>query len=556
MVNFDWSESYLRDQQRIIVGQYWVINLFIAKSKTMRSRTIKLIWLLLVFIGVLLVVGCQQDVLNSPRLATREALITNSPTPQPTPLFSEAPTATPNAPIVQSDNPSDAPDNNQILSLWVNETSPEHRLLLSQISDSFAARTGIQVEVQLVSPNLMPELVQTAVLSGTLPDLILHPLEFSIGWAEVGILDAELATQLLDDLDRESFYEDGLLKLTMNQSSNQVAALPSEGWKQLLIYRSDWLQELGLAPPDSFDRLLAAAEGMHDPEQSISGIVVPTESDLITTQQVFEHFAMANGCDLVENSGRVSILHPACLDSLEYYRQLINKYSPIGYQTDVSALNAYLSGRTGIIVTSPSAIPIIAGLDDSLYPSCDACVSSDYLINNSGFVTNIMGNGESAASADFAGITALGITKTANPELTKSFVDYWFGDGYLDWLRVNPERKVPMRHGTSSQSTVYSDAWVEMPLHPDSESISEQLDDDLVKALSDGVASANRWAFENGQGSLMGSLYEELILAPLLQDMLSGYFTSSQTIVEMYTTIVDSIVGYEFPFEVAPTPTP
>ena len=533
-----------------------MINLFITHSETKRNRTLNLVWLYLIIISASLAIGCQQDVLNSPRVATKEALITSSPTPQPTPLFSEAPTTTPNALVGQSDDQTVDPENNQILSIWVNETSPEHRLLMSQISNSFTSRTGIQVEVQLVSPSLMPELVQTAALSDTLPDLILHPIEFSTGWAESGILDAELATQFLDDLGRESFYEDGLLKLTMNQSSNQIAALPSDGWKQLLVYRSDWLQELSLAPPDSYDRLLAAAEGFHDPEQSISGIVIPTESDLFTTQQVFEHFAMANGCELVEESGRISILHPACLDALEYYRQLVNEFSPIGFQTDVSALNAYLSGRTGIIFTSPSAIPIIAGLDDTSFPTCDACAGSDYLINNSGFLAEFIGNGESATSADFAGITTLGVTKTADPEITKPFVDYWFGDGYLDWLSVNPERKVPMRHGTSSQSTVYSDAWVELPLRPESESISELLDDELVETLSNGVASANRWAFKNGQGSVMTLLYEELILAPLLQEMLSGYFTSSQTIVEMYASIVDSIVGYEFPFEVAPTPTP
>jgi hypothetical protein len=38
--------------------------------------------------------------------------------------------------------------------------------------------------------------------------------------------------------------------------------------------------------------------------------------------------------------------------------------------------------------------------------------------------------------------------------------------------------------------------------------------------------------------------------------MLSGYFTSSQTIVEMYKVVVDAIPDYQFPIEIAPTATP
>jgi multiple sugar transport system substrate-binding protein len=511
---------------------------------------------MVVLTGVVMVMGCRQDIINNPRIATREASEEILPTALPTPLFSFAPTPTLGSSISDGGNTPEGLDNNHILSIWVNETSPEHQMLLNRMADSFSDRTGIQAEVQLVSPDLLPNLVQTAVISDTLPDLILHPTEFSIGWAEAGILDVELATIWLDELGRDSFYEDGLQKLKIDPSGQQVAALPSDGWKQLLIYRSDWLQELGLSQPNTYESIVAAAEGIHDPEQSRSGIVVPTESDLISTQQVFEHFALANGCDLVEESGRISILHPACLEALEYYRFLVNEYSPIGFQTDVSALNAYLTGRTGMIVTSPASIPIIAGFIEANYPTCDDCLTPDYLLNNSGFVTEITGSGEFASSEEFAGITALGVTKAADPEITKSFVNFWFGEGYLDWISVNPERKIPMRRGTSSQPDQYSESWAEMQLTPESENIKELLDGKLVEMLSADVASADRWAFEQNQGSLMTVLYEDLILAPLLQEMLSGYFTSSQTIVEMYTSIVNSIVGYEFPFEVVPTPTP
>jgi hypothetical protein len=54
----------------------------------------------------------------------------------------------------------------------------------------------------------------------------------------------------------------------------------------------------------------------------------------------------------------------------------------------------------------------------------------------------------------------------------------------------------------------------------------------------------------------LASVYEELLFAPLLQDMLSGYFSSSETIVEMYLATVSAIPGYSYPVQVAPSPTP
>jgi len=38
-----------------------------------------------------------------------------------------------------------------------------------------------------------------------------------------------------------------------------------------------------------------------------------------------------------------------------------------------------------------------------------------------------------------------------------------------------------------------------------------------------------------------------MVISPLLQEMLSGYFTSSQTVVELYLAIIDQLPSYPFP---------
>lgn len=512
--------------------------------------------LLILLLAILTSTSCQPDVLEPPRVATQTAQVISTPTHTPTPILSEAPTPTPGS--APDERASSGEDNslNPSITIWINETSDAHEQVLEEMTAGFAEESGIQVETLLVTPRLLPDLVQTAVLSDTLPDLILHPIEFSLGWEEDGILDSEAATAALDLLGRETFDPAALAILSTGTEEELVAALPSNGWQQIIVYRSDWFEEQGLEPPDTYERLSLAAETIFQPEGIISGLVVPTDATLRTTQQVFEHLATANGCSLADEQGRVELLHPACLEALEYYRMLVNEFSPIGYQTDTSALNAYLSGRTGLIIGSPSVLPALAGLEAESVPNCPACSSPEYLAQNSGFITRIEGTGEFSENANFGEIMALGITSSADRQPATEFVEYWFNEGYLQWLSVDPERKVPIRRGNVEDPTFYLDAWGELPLRPGSLGLDEIYGADLVEQLQEGIAPSSRWGFQEGQGALVTVIYEELLLAPLLQEMLSGYFTSSQTIVEMYKVVVNAIANYQFPIEIAPTATP
>lgn len=501
--------------------------------------------------------ACQPGSLEPPRIATLTAQATLPPTLTPTLVISSAPTATPGGPEGQAavaESTVEEPITE--LTFWINDPVGADAAALEQGMADFTSETGIHVEIVHVADRLLPQLMASAVISGTLPDLVMHPMEYSHGWAEKGILDPAAATTALESLGRETFEPGALAQLTIDAESGTIAALPSDGWRQLILYRSDWFAELGLAPPDTFANLSAAAEAIHEVDSPVAGLIAPTDSRLVSTQQVFEHMATANGCRLANQEGEVTLLNPACLEALEYYRALINAYSPVGLQTDISALNGYLSGRTGIIITSPAVLPAIAGLSESERPSCPECLTSDYLAQNTGIVTRLQGNGDSAGPTSFPAINALGITSAADKEAALTLAQYWFETLYPDWLMVNPELKVPMRRGTQADDTQFVTLWVEAPLAPSGLTLADIYGPEAAALLSEELVTADRWGLAHGQGTLVTALYEELLFAPLLQDMLSGYFTSSQTIVEMYLAAVGAIPGYQFPIEVAPSPTP
>ncbi|MCA9979339.1 MAG: hypothetical protein KDD89_00840, partial [Anaerolineales bacterium] len=403
------------------------------------------------------------------------------------------------------------------------------------------------------------DLVDTAVLSNTLPDLILHPLEFSPGWATDGILNPEAATAVLESLGRETFAPGALDLVTLPGQSEQIAAVPSDGWQQIWLYRTDWFETLGQAPPASYQEIISGTAAIYrNPDLSaqsgitatlISGLVVPTEADLISTQQVFEHLALANGCELIDDKGEILFTEPACYDALRFYRQLVNSYSPSDVQTDISALNAYLAGRTGLIVTSPSVLPKLAGLDPNFVPTCPQCVANPtFLAENSGVVTAVSGRSNQAQPATFSDLTTLGITTSADPALAEQFARYWFNDGYLTWLAVEPERKVPLRRGTAEDPTQFTTAWQALPIGEatSNTTLADIYGAELVSSLADNVSQTNRWGLGTEQGDFTTAVRRKMIFPILLQEMLSGYFTSDQAVVEAYDRLVALIPDYAY----------
>ena len=342
--------------------------------------------------------ACGLDLSNPPRLATA-ATTGEAAASTPTPLVLPAPTTTGEAislPVAEAESRAQ-------LSIWVNEDSAAHRVVLDELAAEFSASYGVDVAVQLVAPARLPELVSTAVLSGTLPDLILHPMEYTAGWVQDGALDPGAAAEVIDRLGRDTFDPAALELLSVN---GQTAAIPSDGYHQLLLYRADWFAEKSLRPPDTYAAMATAAESIFDSEAIISGLVIPTESNLVTTHLAFEQMALANGCRLIDEAGEVIILDPACATALDHYYTTIHLFSPPGVQTDTSARNALLAGRTGMIVTSPAILPDLAGLNPAAMPSCPECEDEggvNYLARNVGVLTEMRGSAATAAPPALAG---------------------------------------------------------------------------------------------------------------------------------------------------------
>ncbi|MFT5194951.1 MAG: multiple sugar transport system substrate-binding protein [Cellvibrionaceae bacterium] len=468
-----------------------------------------------------------------------------TPTGEPLPLLAQEESNTENLP-------------NPILTIWVNETSEAHRKMLEEMTQVLDADYGLHLEFVLIDGDRLPDIIEDAAEVNRLPDVIIHPIEYSAGWAARGILDAGLSESIIETLGRETFEPDSLQIVLVN---GQNAAIPINGHKQILIYRQDWFDTLRLSDPIDYSSIFEGAKAIYRSETLsaqtgisstlLSGLVVPTESDLISTHQVFEHFANANGCRLIDDKGEVVILSPECVDTFEFYRELINGYSPNDIQTDTSAINAYLSGRTGIIFGSPDMLVEVAGLSSEHTPVCPEClIDNQFLTVNSSIQTQFSGRASSRKPIGFGQMTLMGFTPNAQPELAEQFASYWFNDGYALWLGVEPARRVPMRLGDAEDPEKFLNLWYQLPISADGQTLVTVFGEDVAANLTRGIASTPRWGIDSGQGDIIATIYKQNMIAIVLQEMLSGYFTSNQALVAAWERAIELIPEYQFETEI------
>jgi multiple sugar transport system substrate-binding protein len=115
------------------------------------------------------------------------------------------------------------------------------------------------------------------------------------------------------------------------------------------------------------------------------------------------------------------------------------------------------------------------------------------------------------------------VTAEAATGPSTDFVEYMFGDGYIPWISIAPEGKVPVRLGTAEEPTSYSDEWAKLPVGVDTKApLSDFYSADVLDALAAGPTELDRWALTQGQGDLLGALQGELPVATAVSDVTTG----------------------------------
>jgi multiple sugar transport system substrate-binding protein len=414
------------------------------------------------------------------------------------------------------------------LTFWTTEEQPERMAIQERIAADFEAATGTAVTVVPVTESQLAERVTAAFAAGDLPDVIFHPVNYALGWAEAGVLDTAAASEVVADLGAGTF---GAGALDMVSFAGEYASVPADGWTQLLLYRADLFEEAGLEPPTTYEAILAAVDALHDPP-NVFGFVAATDPSQDYMMQVMEHFALANGVHLVDDDGNVTFDTPEMVEFLEFYERLVDA-SPPGNLYWQQSRELYQSGQAAMIVWSPFIIPSLVGLRDEVPVPADDPHYSGWLAERTEFVTRVAGP-SNPEGAGWAQLQYFGITVDADIDAAQEFVTYLLTDGYLDWLSMAPQGKFPVRRGTVEEPNRFAQGWSELEIGVDRfQPLSDFYDEDVIASIVGGLETGDRWGFAQGEGALLAQVYGTRTMNELVREFLDGQRTAEETAEEL-----------------------
>lgn len=425
------------------------------------------------------------------------------------------------------------------LLMWTLEVQPDRLATQQAVLDNFTAETGVEVELVPVEEDQVAQLMAAASLSGDMPDVVAAAtLGLVRSFAGEEYVNPDIAADVIDELGADTWTE---ASLALTADGGDQLAVPSDAWAQILVYRTDVFEEAGLEAPTTYETLLTAAEALTGDGQF--GITLATDPAGNFTQQTFESVALGNNCQLVDDDGAVTLDSPECTAAVELYTALAGDYSPAGIQDVASTRASYFSGQASMILWSTFLLDEMAGLRDDAAPSCEECVNSTYLAENSGIVPLVTGPDAGGNAGSYGEVTSFVATSAASPEETADLIGYLMSDGYADWLSMAPEGKFPVRLGSADNASEYTDAWAALETGVDSRApLGSIYGADTMAQLTGVTEGLSRWALMQGQGDMVGPLTAELPIATVIADAGAGTVdaaTAQQQMVDAVTEIAD-----------------
>ena len=416
----------------------------------------------------------------------------------------------------------------ETIRFWTTENQPKRLAKQEAMAADFQKRTGHSVEVIPIEEKDLGKRATAAFAAGDLPDVIYHSIQYVLPWAEAGLLDVETNSDIVNSLQKSTFAPGAI---AMAQYDGMTAAVPVDGWTQMVVYRKDLFDAAGLAAPTSYEAIVNAVDKLHNPP-SMYGFVAATKVDENFMSQVLEHVFLANGVSPVGKNGFNKLDEKATTEVLDFYKK-IAKSSPPGELYWKQSREIYFSGKAAMIIWSPFILDELAGLRNSAPPTINNDPTSTELASKTGIVTTFGGpsNPKGAAWAD---IKYFGVTSDANTDVASQFVTYSMKDGYTATLSIAPEGKFPVRRGEVTDTAKYIKAWSKLPVGVDRKApLSDLYSPTTIKKIVGGLETADRWGVKEGQLSLASKMINSQLINRIVRQYIDDEINASEAVDKM-----------------------
>jgi len=410
------------------------------------------------------------------------------------------------------------------ISFWTTDEQPDRLAKQQTVADEFKKETGITVKIIPITEKDLGIRATAAYAANDLPDVIYFPLQYALPWAEAGILDTDADNDVVDELGVNTFASGAL---NMVKFDDNYAAVPVDGWTQMILYRKDLFKKNNLEAPTTYAKVLKAIKVLHNPP-SMYGFVAATKVDEGFMSQVLEHVFLANGVTPVGKNG-IAPLGKKAKESLEFYKKLA-KASPSGELYWKQSRELYLAGKAAMIIWSPFILDELAGLRNSAPVTIDSNPQNRTLAKNTGIITNFSGP-SNPKGATWGEVRYFGITTKAKIDAATKFIKFSMDKGYAKSLSIAPEGKFPVRRGDKNDPEKYSKIWSKLPVGVDRKApLSELYAPAMIKNLVEGLNTAQRWGVKEGQLNLASKINSSRIINRVVREYLDDSITVDEAI--------------------------
>ena len=274
------------------------------------------------------------------------------------------------------------------LTVWTTEDVADRVASQQKIMEAWAQKSGATVKLVAIAEDQLTTTLTSAAAANDLPDAIAALSLNGMNQLRTDdLVDPAAAKEIVDGLGADTFFA---RTLELTSVDGEQIAVPSDGFSNLLFYRKDLFQAAGLPEPKTYADIENAAKALK--KGKTAGIVAATAPADSFTQQSFEFVAVANGCQLVDDSGNITLNSPQCQETFNFYANLIKESSVAGNQDADTTRATYFAGDAAMVIWSSFLLDELAGLRSDALPTCAQCKKDPlWLAQNTGILTEIQG---------------------------------------------------------------------------------------------------------------------------------------------------------------------
>lgn len=237
-------------------------------------------------------------------------------------------------------------DKDELIDCWMLSGRDQSSILKTMIDDTFVPEYGIGVNVKLIdAATLLP-----AVVAGTGPDVALtvaqtEPVNYALRHAAVDLTQFDDWEEWKTNVLEKEYYRSSYLSYEFNGG---VYALPETQNFNVLFYRKDILDDLGIEIPETWDDLLAILPtitnnnlevGIPSTERKVGNTANPDLANYFC--QLYQR----GGKLYNEDGTKVAIDSEPAINAFEYFTKLFTNYK---LPTSYDFVNRFRSGEMPI----------------------------------------------------------------------------------------------------------------------------------------------------------------------------------------------------------------